>query len=133
MDVHRTPSKRTIGGPNRRRAAVTVLVLVVLVMMSALLAEFVHRVVNDRRQMRQEFEHQQAEYLAIAGVERMFRLREASPEFENSTWTIAPGMIHKTNTGLVTINVNGDKATVVAQYPTNHALPKRVTRTIRLK
>lgn len=116
----------------RRSAVVTVMVLVVLLLLSGMVVAFVRRAIVDRRQMRNEFEHQQAIQLADAGVDVLRHSSQASSDYAGETWEILAGTIHQTNTGKVVISVKDQAATVTARYPANAENPFQVTRTVRL-
>lgn len=129
MSMHR----RTIPATGRRRSAVvTVMVLVVLLLLSGLVIEFVRRAVTDRRQMRQESEHQQSIQLAEAGIELLQQKAQADSNYHGETWEIPAGIIHQTNSAQVQITAGDGTGTVVARYPSNADLPFQVTRTVRL-
>lgn len=117
--------------PSARRAVVTVMVLLVLILLAALLAEFVRRGMTDNRQMRRELHQQQAEQLAVAGIDTLKSKLAADASYAGETWDIPAGMIHQTNTGQVVISIDGTTATIVARYPKNLDQPVQVTKTVR--
>ncbi|MEZ6124841.1 MAG: hypothetical protein R3C49_16965 [Planctomycetaceae bacterium] len=116
-----------------RRGSVSALLVVVLLLMMGLVVQLTQRSLTDRRQMRREFLQQQAQQLAQAGVLRVRQLKAAQQDFSGDVWELPPGVLHETNSGQVTITVDGNSATVVARYPANSPLPVQVTRTIALK
>ncbi len=122
---------------NRRHAAVIVMVLLILMIMSGLVAQFFRRAMADRRQTRNEMQHQQAIQLTLAAEHLLAERLAADTNYEGETWDHPAGILHQTNTGSVVISMtdtstDGRIATLTARYPANADLPFRVTRTVRL-
>ncbi len=119
-------------GRKKRRGAVTVVALVVLLILSATVGQYVRRVIMERRQIRQEVLHLQAEKLAEAGLRIATKTRQQDPAWLGFTWNLPAGEIHQTNTAEVTIRMQNQTCTVVARYPANSQIPLQVTRTRKL-
>lgn len=118
---------------NRRRGAVSAMVIVVLLVLSGMIAAQVRVTIMERRQMRREFEYQQVERLAEAGI-LLLNSRATESEWSGTMWDIPPGQIHQTNSGNVQIRLLPDRSwTVIARYPANTENPFQVTRTGKLK
>jgi Tfp pilus assembly protein PilX len=115
-----------------RRGAVTVVALVVLLILGLLVGQFVRRVLMERRQIRQEVQHMQAEKLADAGLRLAVVSRQKDPAWTGTTWNVQAGTIHQTNTAEVTIRMQEETCTVIARYPANSQIPLQVTRTRKL-
>ncbi len=128
-----TGSSQIFGSPKTtRRGAVTVVALLVLLILSATVGQYVRRVLMERRQIRQEVLHLQAETLADAGLRLAKKARQMDPAWNGFTWNLPAGVIHQTNTAEVTIQMQDQTCTVVARYPANSQLPLQVTRTRKL-
>lgn len=117
----------------RRRGIVSVVVLIVLMLITAMIAQYARRALEDRRQMRLELQHQQAIQLAKAGLVRAQRNVTNDAEFQSETWKVPAGVIHQTNLATVEISVQDGQAIVVARYPANIENPAKVTQTAALK
>ena len=133
MKTHSSANhKHSVQQPIGRRAIVTVMVLLVLILLAALLAEFVRRGMTDNRQMRRELHQQQAQQLAVAGIDTLNSKLAADASYAGETWEIPAGIIHQTNTGQVVISIDDTTATVIARYPNNLDQPVQVTKTVRI-
>jgi len=119
-------------GPQMRGGAVTVVALLVLLILGLIVAQFVRRVLMERRQVRQEVLHMQAEKLADAGLSLAAASRRDDPAWTGFTWNLPAGTIHQKNTAEVTIRMQDETCTVVARYPANSQIPLQVTRTRKL-
>ncbi|MEO1984363.1 MAG: hypothetical protein ABGZ24_27925, partial [Fuerstiella sp.] len=122
---------------NRRHAAVIVMVLLILMLMSGLVAQFFRRAMADRRQTRNEIQHQQAIQLTLAAEQLLAKRLAADTNYKGETWDHPAGILHQTNTGSVVISVTDPStddrsATLTARYPANADLPFKVTRIVRL-
>ncbi len=116
-----------------RVGAVSAMVIVVLLVLAGMIAAQVRVTIMERRQMRHEFEYQQVERLAEAGV-LLVNSKASEPEWSGTTWEIPSGQIHQTNSGTVQISIQPDRTwTVTARYPANTEYPFQVTRTGKLK
>ena len=124
----RSTSRQSRLTKNDRRGSVTVFALVTLLIVSALLAQFARRVLMERRQLRQEILHLQAEKLADAGWRLAQESRSKDASWNGITWIVPPGEIHQTNSAEVIITIQEDTCTVVARYPSNIDIPFQVTR-----
>ena len=126
-----------IRNPRRRHGAIIVMVLLILMIMSGLVAQFFRRAITDRRQVRNEFQHQQAIQLTLAAEYLLIRRLAADADYKGETWDHPAGVLHQTNTASVVISIantatNARIATLTARYPANADLPFKVTRTVRL-
>lgn len=120
--------------PLRRRGAISVMVMIVLLLLSGLLTTQVRRVLADRRQVRLEQEHRQAQRLAEAGLLRAAQRLLQQADYTGETWDLPSGEIHQTNSASVLIQLNAEQlCTVTARYPTNSDQPFQVTRTQRFQ
>ena len=122
---------------HRRHAAIIVMVLLILMIMSGLVAQFFRRAITDRRQVRNEFQHQQAIQLTLAAEQLLSERLAADADYKGETWHHPAGVLHQTNTASIVISiantVTDDRiATLTARYPANVDLPFKVTRTVRL-
>ncbi|MCP4787158.1 MAG: hypothetical protein GY903_11280 [Fuerstiella sp.] len=122
---------------DRRHAAVIVMVLLILMLMSGLVAQFFRRAMADRRQTRNEIQHQQAIQLTMAAELLLNERLAADTDYKGETWDHPAGILHQTNTGSVVISVTDistdDRiATLTARYPANADPPFKVTRIVRL-
>ncbi|MCP4507264.1 MAG: hypothetical protein GY826_12855 [Fuerstiella sp.] len=122
---------------HRRHAAVIVMVLLTLMIMSGLVAQFFRRAITDRRQVRNEFQHQQAIQLTLAAEQLLSERLAVDADYKGETWDHPAGVLHQTNTASVVIAIantatNARIATLTARYPANADLPFKVTRTVRL-
>jgi len=122
---------------NRRHAAVIVMVLLILMIMSGLVGQFFRRAMADRRQTRNEMQHQQAIQLTLAAEQLLAVRLAADINYKGETWDHPVGVLHQTNTGSVLISITDSSpddriATLTARYPANADLPFKVTRIVRL-
>jgi type II secretory pathway component PulK len=121
----------------RRRGVVIVMVLLILMIMSGLVAQFFRRAITDRRQTRNELQHQQAIQLSLAAEQLLAERLAADASYQGETWDHPAGILHKTNTASVVISITDTAtddrvATLTVRYPANADLPFKVTRTVRL-
>ncbi len=121
----------------RRQGVVIVMVLLILMIMSGLVAQFFRRAITDRRQVRNEFLHQQAIQLTLAAEQLLTERLAADAGYKGETWDHPAGVLHQTNTASVVITISNTSpddriATLTARYPANADLPFKVTRTVRL-
>ena len=118
---------------SRKRGAVLVCVVVCLAVATLLLAGMLQRTLLTKRQIRTERHLRQAEWLVQAGAERAaFRLA-SDEEYTGELWSLAADAIVGTDSGVVSISVNGDSTDrasvrVVAEYPSGSVASIRRTR-----
>ena len=111
-----------------RRGGISVVAMVVLLVTSLLIAQYVRRAINDRRQTRVEADRIQAESLAEAGLLVAAKAVSKDPAWTGTQWNLSAGVVHQTNTGSVVISFKDGLCTVVARYPANSKSPIQVTR-----
>lgn len=122
----RSPSELVSSHP--RRGGISVVAMVVLLVTSLLIAQYVRRAVNDRRQTRVEADRMQAQSLAEAGLLVAATAVANDPTWTGTEWNLPAGTVHQTNTGSVVISLKDGLCTVVARYPSNSSSPIQVTR-----
>ena len=88
---------------HRRHGAIIVMVLLILMIMSGLVAQFFRRAIIDRRQVRDEFQHQQAIQLTLAAEQLLTKRLAADADYKGETWDHPAGILHQTNTASVVI------------------------------
>ena len=110
-----------------------VCVVVCLAVATILLAGMLQRTLLTKRRIRTERHLRQAEWLVQAGAERAaFRLA-SDEEYTGELWSLAADAIVGTDSGVVSISVNGDSTDrasvrIVAEYPSGSAASIRRTR-----
>lgn len=115
-----------------RSGAMTVLCLVTLLIFSAMVSQYVRRVLLERRQFRNEVNSVQAETLAETALRIARTQRTQDPAWAGMVWELPAGTIHQTNSARVVIEIQDDVCKVIARYPTNRELPVQITRTRKL-
>jgi hypothetical protein len=130
--MRKSLAQRLENSSKQRSGAVTVLCLVTLLIFSAMISQYVRRVLLERRQFRNEVLSVQAEQLAETALRMARTQRTQDPAWPGMVWELPAGMIHQTNSARVVIEMQDDVCKVVARYPTNRELPVQVTRTRKL-
>lgn len=122
----------------RRCGSISAFVLAVVVLMSGLLLAHARGVIAKRQQIRQDVRYLQTQKLAeagvlLAGVLSADRADTESDDGQEWNWNLAPGSIHQTNSGRLTISMTetGDYS-VRATWGLDDARPLRVTQTGKL-
>ncbi len=109
------------------------MIIVVILIISAMAAQYSHRAIVDRRQVRTELRERQTRELAMAGIRRAQHQYQLDPAWTGETWTPSIRTDSETKQSEVVISIDGQMATVVARYPVNDRMPVQITQQIQLE
>ena len=117
-------SRRSAGS----RGFVLVSTIVCLMIASAITANVMRRVLRQRQESRQRLWHDQADWLAVSGIQRAQAKLAVDPEYPGETW-----LPNLTQGAQVSIQCDDQQIEVIAHFPFDEMAPHqraRVSRTV---
>ena len=120
-----------------RRGAILIAVMVALGLASALVLSMVKLTAVERKLLRQQCHHHQADWLCVAGANRARQAVLADDTYVGENWVVSAAELGRIDDGVVTISVTegaaGNKVvSVVARYPAKAVHAVQLSRSFRL-